>query len=156
MPRDKQSIMNSPMAKANTKAGGKVDEEGVPYGDRSGKDDTATYPEGNNSGGGSSFIQNWRNKIFGDSSWLPEKEGEVVIVPSILIGTPGNTPGFKLPPGYGISPEKTPPFTPPGEPKVPTIGIIILPEKKAPRKPYVNPDRIDKMPPPPKKLPGSL
>jgi hypothetical protein len=156
MPRDKQSIMNSPMAKAYTKAGGKVDEEGVPYGDRSGKDDTATYPEGNNSGGGSSFIQNWRNKIFGDSSWLPEKEGEVVIVPSILIGTPGNTPGFKLPPGYGISPEKTPPFTPPGEPKVPTIGIIILPEKKAPRKPYVNPDRIDKMPPPPKKLPGSL
>jgi len=155
MPRDKNSIMNTPMGKAYTKAGGKVDEEGIPYADRSGKDDTATYPEGNNSGG-SSFIQDWRNKIFGDSSWLPEKPGQVVIVPSILIGTPGNTPGFKLPPGYAISPTPTPPFTPPGEPKVPSIGIIVVPEKKAPRKPYVNPDRIDNGNPPTKKLPGSL
>lgn len=165
MPRDKQSIRNTPMAKAYISAGGKVDNEGIPYGDRSGKDDTATYLEPTPSGKGSSFIDEWRNKIFADSSWLPTKPGQVVIVPGELIRTPGNTAGFQLPPGYQIGPNKTPAFTPPNQPKVPSVGIIVIPggpadpnKKKTSPRPI--PDRIDKPKRtgilPGEQLPGSL
>lgn len=165
MPKDKQSIRNSPMGKAYIAAGGKVDDEGIPYGDRSAKDDTATYLEPTPTGKGITFIEEWRNKIFADSSWLPKKPGQVVIVPGELIDRGEGGGGFKLPPGYKIGPNKTPAFTPPNQPKVPSVGIIVIPggpadpnKKKTSPRPI--PDRIDKPKRtgilPGEQLPGSL
>lgn len=164
MPKDKQSIRNSPMGKAYIAAGGKVDDEGTPYADTSGKDDTDVYLEPTPTGKGSSFIDEWRNKIFRDSSWLPRKPGQVVIVPGELIDEGEGGGGFKLPPGFDTTP--TPPFTPPNQPKVPSVGIIIIPggpadpNKKKP-KPRPVPDRLDNKPRrsgmiPGEQLPGSL
>lgn len=165
MPKDKQSIRNSPMGKAYIAAGGKVDDEGTPYADTSGKDDTDVYLEPTPTGKGITFIEEWRSKIAADSSWLPKKPGQVVIVPGELIRRPGNTAGFQLPPGYAIGPDKTPAFTPPNQPKVPTVGIIVIPggpadpnKKKTSPRPI--PDRIDKPKRtgilPGEQLPGSL
>lgn len=99
---------------------------GSPYADNSGWQDTGFYPE-DQMRGEMPFMQDWRNRIFRDQSWLPNAPGRVAVVPAPLIYTPGNDGGYRLPPGYGISPQPYPPFTPPGQRPVPAIGIVPLP-----------------------------
>lgn len=97
-----------------------------PYADLSGAQDTGFYPE-DQPYGGDPFMQDWRNRIFRDNSWLPNAPGRMMIVPAELVQTPGNTAGYRLPAGYGISPNPTPPFTPPGRQPVPSVGIVVIP-----------------------------
>ena len=135
---NKQSIRNTPMGKAYLSARSKMDDDGTPYADLDGRPDTGTYLEPVGSGGGS-FVTDWFEGFtngpgYSDGSWLPE-EGESMTIPKELI----NKQIF-IPDGYIIKPG--PAFTPPGEPKIPTV--IVSPEPKKPRKPRPIPDRIDR------------
>jgi hypothetical protein len=123
MPKDKNSIMNTPMGRAYLQAS--KDDDNNAYADKSGKDDTGVYPEDSPAGGKPSLVDEWRIKIYKDDSWLPDKKGEVIIVPAELFERPGGRSGYKLPDGYRVSPRKTPPFTPEGEKEVPTLGVVI-------------------------------
>ena len=134
---DKKSV-NPSLSKAYQMASRRQDDEGTPYADQSGKEDTGTYLVPVGSGGGS-WVTDWFEEFtnkpgYSDGSWLPE-EGEAVTIPKELI----NKQIF-IPDGWIIKPG--PAFTPPGEPKVPSV--IISPEPKKPRNPRPIPDRIDR------------
>lgn len=101
---------------------------GDPYGDLSAKDDTATYfgtrPRINPT---QILLDDYRNKMYRDSSWLPQAVGSVAIVPEELTDRSRFAGGYRLPPGYSYSDKPTPPFTPIGGVPVPTVGIIVSP-----------------------------
>ncbi len=121
-----------------------IDDEGVPYADASGKQDTNTNVVPSGSGGGS-WVTDWFEEFtnrpdYADDSWLPE-DGEIFIIPRELIDYIGIPDTHTIKPG--------PDFTPPGEPKVPSVIIAPRPkEPKKPRpitgKPRPIPDRIDR------------
>ena len=111
---------------------------GGAYADNSAKDDTGTYfgatPRLNEA---QMLMDNWSNRIYRDSSWLPRATGQVVIVPESLMnrGTMGRAGGFALPPGYAFSDTPTPPFTPRGVQDIPTVGVIVAPRVRQPGTP---------------------
>ena len=110
-------------------------ETGRPYSDLSGKDDTGAYfgttptpatPE-------QQFMQGWRDRMFRDSSWLPNRVGQVAIVPQSLLDTGTNSAGYRLPSGYGYR-YGTPAFTPGGS-SIPSIGVVMMPPTPQPGTP---------------------
>ena len=126
-----------PIGKAYMAAKRKQDDEGVPYADASGKQDTGTYVVPAGSGKGS-WVTDWFEEFtsrpdYQDDSWLPEGD-ETFLIPRELLDYIGIPDTHTIKPG--------PDFTPPGEPKVPSV--IIAPRPKEPRKPRPNPDRIDR------------
>ncbi len=132
--------VKSPMGKAYMAAKKKQDDEGTPYADASGKQDTGTYVVPTDSGKGS-FVTDWFEEFtnrpdYADDSWLPE-DGETFIIPRELIDYIGIPDTHTIKPG--------PDFTPPGEPKVPSV--IIAPRPKEPRKPRKNDSYYDSRPP---------
>jgi hypothetical protein len=119
--------VKSPMGKAYMAAKKKQDDEGVPYADASGKQDTNTNVVPAGSGGGS-WVTDWFKKFtnrpdYQDGSWLPEGD-ETVIIPREVIEN------IVIPDTHITKPG--PDFTPEGEGRIPTV--IVEPDKR-PRKP---------------------
>jgi len=116
-----------------------IDDQGIPYADGSGREDTNTYlePPGQNDVG--SWVWNWfkdftESPEFLDNDWLPTKPGDVIFIPEELI------PYIPIPDGWRIKPG--PDFTPLDESPVPSVIIELIPTN--PRNPRPIPDQIDK------------
>ena len=136
---NKQSIRNTPMGKAYLSARSKMDDEGTPYADQSGREDTGTYLVPVDSGGGS-WVTNWFKEFtdrpeYEDGSWLPEGD-ETVIIPKEVIEN------IVIPDTHTVRPG--PDFTPDGEGRIPSV--IVEPDK-SPRKPRKPDSYYDSMRP---------
>jgi len=135
---DKKSV-NPSLSKAYQMASRRQDDEGVPYADASGKQDTGTYLVPVDSGGGS-WVTDWFEKFtnrpdYQDGSWLPEGD-EIVIIPREVIEN------IVIPDTHTTRPG--PDFTPEGEGRIP--GVIVEPDKR-PRKPRKTDSYYDSMRP---------
>ena len=135
---DKKSV-NPSLSKAYQMASRRQDDEGTPYADLSGKEDTGTYLEPVDSGRGS-WVTDWFEEFtnrpgYSDGSWLPEGD-ETVIIPKELIDNIFIPDGWRIKPG--------PAFTPDGEGRIPSV--IVEPDKR-PRKPRKPDSYYDSMRP---------